>query len=293
LFRKEFCEENVDHLHGELLEIKQETSVRKYATTLRRTLSVVPLPVKEQIHHFLRGLKPKLFIVACAAGPKTLEEAIEAARRAERAHVPVRKERAAGQNESGNVQAWISNPENEQADKGRGSKFGLTDGKSPRKTGHEETKSHEKEAESVCLRCLQKGHFVKGCDRKPTAELHACCWSIGENIAGDAGSNEREIQDGWSRPWKSARYLSPPLENERAKTLRRGFNGLCGLKRAPCDGVMTGDHMRAKPFRGAFIDGVELSIRLVCKYRRKSTREGSRSVKAGSRYSCGSKSRRS
>jgi hypothetical protein len=175
LFRKEFCEENVDRLHGELLEMKQETSVGEYATRLRRTLSVVPLPVEEQIGHFLRGLKPELFIVACAAEPKTLEEAIKAARRAERAYVPVREERAAGHIESGNVRAWSSNPENEQANEGGGSKFGLTDGKSPRKTGHEETKSHGKGGESVCPRCLQDGHFVKGCDREPKAEWHACC----------------------------------------------------------------------------------------------------------------------
>jgi hypothetical protein len=101
LFRKEFCEENVDRLHRELLEMKQETSVGEYATRLRRTLSVVPLPVEEQIRHFLRGLKPQLFIVACAAGPKTLLEAIEVARRAERAYVPVREERAARQSENG------------------------------------------------------------------------------------------------------------------------------------------------------------------------------------------------
>jgi hypothetical protein len=95
LFCKEFCEENVDRLHEKLLKMKQETLVGEYATRLRRTLLVVLLPVEEQIRHFLRGLKPELFIVACAAGPKTLEEAIEAARQAERAYVPVREERVA------------------------------------------------------------------------------------------------------------------------------------------------------------------------------------------------------
>jgi hypothetical protein len=38
LFHKEFCEENVDCLQFELLDLKQETSVGQYAVELRRNL---------------------------------------------------------------------------------------------------------------------------------------------------------------------------------------------------------------------------------------------------------------
>jgi hypothetical protein len=102
----------------------------------------------------------------------------------------------------GNVQMRSSDPGNERAAKGKGSKFGLTEEESLTKKGHEETKSHGKGGDSVFPRCLQRGHFAKGCAREPKAEWHACCqywgkhrWGCRQQRKGNPGRLVKAVEE--------------------------------------------------------------------------------------------------
>jgi hypothetical protein len=157
-FHKEFCEENVDRLQFELLNLKQETSVGEYAVRLQRILAVVPLPIKEQIRCFMRGLKHQQVLwLAFAADPKTLEEAIEAAKRAEAAYVPVHH---------GEVSELVERPTAQMTTEFK------HPGMSQLKPLYPLTRFH---GNSTCPRCLQEGHFLKGCTRAPKAKWFSCC----------------------------------------------------------------------------------------------------------------------
>jgi hypothetical protein len=158
LFHKEFCEENVDRLQSELLNLKQETSVAEYAVTLQRILMQVPLPVKEQIRCFMRGLKHRQVLsLTFAADPKTLEEAIEVAKRAEAAYAPVHH---------GEVSELVERPTARTN----------TEVKHP---GMSQLKPlnhlNRFNGSSTCPRCLQEGHLLKSCTRAPKAEWFSCC----------------------------------------------------------------------------------------------------------------------
>jgi hypothetical protein len=162
LFYKEFCEENVDRLQSELLNLKQETSVGKYAVALCRILAVLSVPVNEQIRCFMRGLKHQQgFSLTFAANPKTLEEAIEVAKRTEAAYEPVHH---------GEVSELVERPTAQTS-----TEFNRSG------TAQLKALTHltRLDGTSICPRCLQEGHLLKSCTRDPKAEWFSCCqyWS--------------------------------------------------------------------------------------------------------------------
>jgi hypothetical protein len=117
----------------------------------------VPLPVKEQINCFMRGLKHRqVLLLAFAADPKTLEEAIEVAKRAEAAYAPVRHGEVSELVErTAQVSTEFNHP-------------GMTQLKPLAHLTHFN-------GTSTCPRCLQEGHFLKTCTRAPKAEWFSCC----------------------------------------------------------------------------------------------------------------------
>jgi hypothetical protein len=158
LFHKEFCEENVDRLQFELLDLKQETSVGEYAVCLRRILMQVPLSVKEQMRCFMRGLKHRQVLsLAFAADPKTLEEAIEVAKRAETAYASVHHGEASElvERPTARLNMEVKHPGMSQLKPlNRLNRF---------------------IGSSTCPRCLQEVHPLKSCTSVPKAEWFACC----------------------------------------------------------------------------------------------------------------------